>query len=109
MVASSLRCGEAFAEMTVAVVIQPPFMSSVLWTDDTVAWIIRPIAFVYRITEYPAKQSHGAGRRALPTGDDGAPPQLRPNVRGGFSGNHIALEFAGINGGEILDRSLPDQ
>ena len=38
-----LRRGEAFAKLTITGVIHAPFMSSVLWTHDAIAGVIRPV------------------------------------------------------------------
>src|SRR4051794_19487785 len=109
MMSGRLCCSEAFAEMAIARVIHAPFVSSVLRTHDTVAGIVRPIALADRVAEYPAKQPHRPSGSALSTGDNRPSSQLRLDVGGGFSGNHVALEFAGIDGGEFFARLFPDQ
>ena len=56
MMPAGLRCGETFAELAIASVIHAPFVSSVLWADDALARVIRPVALTDRIAENPAKR-----------------------------------------------------
>src|SRR5260370_5500592 len=108
MMSGGLRRGEAFAELTITGVIHAPLVSSVLWTHDTIAGIVRPVALTYRVAKNPTKQPHRSGSRPLPAGYDCPSSQLRLDVGSGFSGNHIALEFPSVDGCEILDRSVSD-
>lgn len=65
MLAACLGRRQAFAELTVAGVVQTPFARIVLGTPDAVDGIVRPIALADCVTENAAEQSQRAGRGPL--------------------------------------------